>query len=1093
MVLTIFTFYSFSSYPNPFKAMQRAAVQTKILVFLLFILFPCYLFSQTFFGISASPVDNSSHAGPTVTVTPPASMVANDLVIIYAEYRGTTVTPSISTTGGQTWSTATTNSGSSQSIAVFWCTFNGTWAADPVITVGAGTNGLTAVMYVFAPNQASSSWAVHINPTNSTSGSTTNQITGITTTTPNTVTMAFWSVGATNTWTTLSGTGWVRPTFPNSQNQIRNTTSNQSHTAAYFIQSSSVGATGNVSQVQSASTTALRTIMAFAEVPLYYSGISRMNEVFQRTVLSNNAINTPWEVTYGPDDSLWVTDSHGYKVYKMNINTGAKRTILDLSQTATDFPTFNVQFDNTSQNPWPQGGFAGLAIHPQFNSGKPYVYISYVQKYIGGSSGPGYFFTNSIVRFTYNSSTGKLGSPVAVCDTLPGSTDHNSQRMIIAPVGGTYYLFYGQGDMGAGQLTNATRPNKAQNMDSYEGKILRFNLEPDADAGTYDKWIPDDNPYNATLGKQSAVWAMGIRNNQGFAYDTTLNILYGSQHGPYSDDEINIIESGKNYGHPLVIGYAADGNYNGSSAGVPNNGTSSLAKITDEAAAAAAIPNYKDPLFSGYAGTQATISNIWTTNPSNQTWPSEAWSGIDFYNNTLIPGWKNSLVICGLKWGRVLRLKLGPAGNTIVNTNGADTIAYFQSLNRYRDLAIDPNGKTLYVSDEGTSATGPGGISPPVTVPNCTNCIIKYTFLGYADAGGKSSIPDAIDVTAGTANSCATGTTITIDNTNNNLWVPITGPDGNIMAEIYPNGNNLGTVTSSFYTNSGSIRVKNGVHYLDRNITITPQNQPSSTVKIRLYISKAEFDALDADPLGGVSAITDLKIIKNEDACGSSIASSTTLINPTFAEAHGSNGYVLQGDINSFSSFYFSSSNVILPMHLLSFTGSLQDNAALLQWKTANEINMSYFDIERSINGSDFTKIGSETAKGNNNNTNNYSYIDYDAANQNASVVYYRLKIVDVNGSFSYSQIVSVTFTYTTTFLVRPNPVQQILYIHGKKDFHKPLQAELYDLSGKILRKEQEFKNDFSIDVTSLKPGVYILKMYNGSDIQEQVYKVIKQ
>jgi PQQ-dependent dehydrogenase (s-GDH family) len=825
---------------------------------------------------------------------------------------------------------------------------------------------------------------------------------------------------------------------------------------------------------------------------------SRMNEVWQRTVLSSGTINTPWEVTYGPDDSLWVTDSHGYKVYKMNTNTGTKRTILDLSQSATDFPAFNVQFNNATQNPWPQGGFAGLAIHPQFNSGKPYVYVSYVRTYSGGSSGPGYFFINSIVRFTYNTSTGKLESPVAICDTLPGSTDHNSQRMIIAPVGGTYYLFYGQGDMGAGQLTNATRPNKAQSMDSYEGKILRFNLEPDADAGTYDKWIPDDNPYNATLGQQSAVWAMGIRNNQGFAYDTTLNILYGSQHGPYSDDEINIIDSGKNYGHPIVIGYA-DGNYNGSSAGVPNNGSSSLAVITDEVAAAAAIPNYKDPLFSGYAGSQATISNIWTNNPSNQTWPSEAWSGIDFYNNTLIPGWKNSLVICGLKWGRVLRLKLGPAGNTIVNTNGADTVAYFQGKNRYRDLAIDPDGKTLYISDEGTSATGPGGVSPPVTVPNCTNCIIKYTFLGYADANGKSTIPDAIDVSDTSlaesipVNTVDSATTVTIDATNNMLWVPITGPDGNILAEIYANGNNLGTIHSAFYKNSGSIRVKNSVHYLDRNMTITPQNQPSSTVKIRLYLSKAEFDALDADPLSGITSISDLKILKNSDACGPSMTSATTLINPTFAELHGSNGYVLQGDITSFSSFYFASSNVILPMHLLAFTGSLQNNATLLQWKTVNEINMSHFDIERSINGADFTKIGSETAKGNNNSPNNYSYIDYDAANQNASVVYYRLKIVDVNGSFTYSQIISVTFTSTTTFTVRPNPVQQILYIHGKKDFHKPLQAELYDLSGKVLRKEQEFKNDFSIDVTSLKPGVYILKMYNGSDVEDQVYKVIKQ
>ena len=69
--------------------------------------------------------------------------------------------------------------------------------------------------------------------------------------------------------------------------------------------------------------------------------LSRMNEVFQRTILSNNVINTPWEVTYGPDDSLWVTDSHGYKVYKMDLNTGTKRTILDLSHVSNRFLRLN--------------------------------------------------------------------------------------------------------------------------------------------------------------------------------------------------------------------------------------------------------------------------------------------------------------------------------------------------------------------------------------------------------------------------------------------------------------------------------------------------------------------------------------------------------------------------------------------------------------------------------------------------------------------------------------------------------------------------------------------------------------------------------
>jgi glucose/arabinose dehydrogenase len=80
--------------------------------------------------------------------------------------------------------------------------------------------------------------------------------------------------------------------------------------------------------------------------------------------------------------------------------------------------------------------------------------------------------------------------------------------MIIAPVtaGGTNYLFYAAGDMGSGQFANRMRPQNAQNPDSYEGKILRFNLEPVSGS-----WIPADNPYSTT----SAVYSIGIRNNQG--------------------------------------------------------------------------------------------------------------------------------------------------------------------------------------------------------------------------------------------------------------------------------------------------------------------------------------------------------------------------------------------------------------------------------------------------------------------------------------------------------------------------------------------------------------------------------------------------
>jgi glucose/arabinose dehydrogenase len=67
---------------------------------------------------------------------------------------------------------------------------------------------------------------------------------------------------------------------------------------------------------------------------------------------------------------------------------------------------------------------------------------------------------------------------------------------------------------GAGQFANRLRPNNAQNPASYEGKILRFNTVSDGDAGAA-AWIPNDNPYSAT----SAIWSIGIRNNQGFAYN----------------------------------------------------------------------------------------------------------------------------------------------------------------------------------------------------------------------------------------------------------------------------------------------------------------------------------------------------------------------------------------------------------------------------------------------------------------------------------------------------------------------------------------------------------------------------------------------
>jgi trimeric autotransporter adhesin len=864
----------------------------------------------------------------------------------------------------------------------------------------------------------------------------------------------------------------------------------------------------------------------------------RNNEVFQQTILSGSGLlQYPWEITYGPDNNLWITESRGYKVYKMDPNTGTKTTVLDLNSASTDLSAWGADSLravnltstsnwNASANNWPQGGLAGLAIHPQFGdgTGHDYIYISYVHRFLltAANSG-GIFFRNKIVRFTYNSGTGKLGSPAVVCDTIPGGQDHNSQRMIIAPVtaGGTNYLFYANGDMGAGQFANRLRPENAQIPDSYEGKILRFNLEPDSDGDVTvpDAWIPNSNPYNTVLGKQSAVYSIGIRNNQGFAFDTLTNKLYGSSHGPYSDDEINIIEGFRNYGHPLIEGFV-DGNYNGNSvqgtttsfsAGAPytdNLGVSTCPPIGNEATNKAAIDAsgnglYKDPLFSAYPvalgdiSTAGTLAYIWKNNPGNAIpapgWPTEAWSGLDLYSNKLIPGWKRSLVAASLKWGRLVRLKLDATGTATAPANMVnDTITYFNSQNRFRDLAFAPNGKDIFVIMDNTSTTsGPGNANP--VVPSCAGCVQKYTFLGYyPDANGKSTIPNTIDVAAGTPNACQTGTIITIDNTNNNIWVPITGQDGNILAEIKANGNNLGTITSSFYSNSGAVRENSSKKlYSNRNITITPQVQPSSTVSIRIYMTAAEYNSLkiatnSQGVSSGISSIGNISILKNSDACGASMVNSTTVISPQYAEAFGSN-YVLQGDISSFSTFYLGNpSQTTLPAQLLTFTARLEnDNSSLLQWKTTNEVKTSQFFIERSVDGTNFIGIGKVSAAGAANVETAYSYIDADAGVQSTSILYYRLRIIDINGQYSYSKVVSIILTRNINVFLYPNPTKHSLNIQINGTVSNPVWIQVSDLNGRIIYSEKRNvvqSTTVTLDVKQWKAQMYVLKIVNSKN-----------
>jgi PQQ-dependent dehydrogenase (s-GDH family) len=475
-------------------------------------------------------------------------------------------------------------------------------------------------------------------------------------------------------------------------------------------------------------------------------------EVFSVRVLARQ-LSDPWAVVYGPDNHLWLTEAKGYRVSRLDPTTGTKTVLLDLSR-EREFPRYDKVPDALdSGKPWPQGGLMGLALHPRLLQDQPYVYLVYLYRYAGASQPGkggranfgGHFFTTRLVRYEYQVAAGKLVHPVTLCDTLPGSNDHNGGRLLIAPVGDQNYLFYSVGDLGAGQFDNAGRPNHAQDPTRYEGKILRFNLEPDADTGPGNQWLPNNNPFG-TASRQSAVWSYGHRNPQGLAYAEVggAGHFYETEHGPFSDDEVNLIERGRNYGHPLVIGYN-DNNYNGLAAGVsahaslPGAWHTTYPFIKSENANAAAIgaATYRDPIKTLYPNSNAFLTTLFDKTrahaPDAPEWPSEAPSSLAVYTGTAIPGWQNSLLVPTLKHGKLIRLQLDATGTRTVG----DTLTYFKAPVRYRDVTLAPDGRHLYLATDSASVTsGPSKEDPKGT--SCKGCILEFTYLRGGQPAGTS-------------------------------------------------------------------------------------------------------------------------------------------------------------------------------------------------------------------------------------------------------------------------------------------------------------------------------------------------------------------
>lgn len=267
-------------------------------------------------------------------------------------------------------------------------------------------------------------------------------------------------------------------------------------------------------------------------------------------------LELPWDLVWGPDERVWFTE-----------RTGAIKTYDPATGQVALIDTVPDVF-NSSDN----SGLHALFLHPDFEN-EPWVYVNYTFT----------FNDLRLSRFRYDG-TGLVDQDTLL--ELAGQDSHNGARFVLDQTG---RLLFATGD--------AFNPLLPQDSSNPNGKILRMEL---------DGSVPEDNPFPDLPYPGNLTFSLGHRNPQGLV-QLPNGEIWETEHGPDSDDEMNRILRGRNYGWPDVNG---------------------LCDQPEE-----------DPFCSALDVVEPAA--VWT--------PTAGPSGLDYYDHPAIPQWRNSLIAGFLK------------------------------------------------------------------------------------------------------------------------------------------------------------------------------------------------------------------------------------------------------------------------------------------------------------------------------------------------------------------------------------------------------------------------------------------------------------
>jgi trimeric autotransporter adhesin len=504
----------------------------------------------------------------------------------------------------------------------------------------------------------------------------------------------------------------------------------------------------------------------------------------------------------------------------------------------------------------------------------------------------------------------------------------------------------------------------------------------------------------------------------------------------------------------------------------------------------------------------------------NQTGSSNSPSGIAMGGTTEGSGaW-----ITGSYFTAITFAPLTPLNANIVGTADILLAKYNTPLPLTATTSSTPI--TCNVGCNGTGTVTPSGGVSPYTYSWSPSGGNAATATGLCANTYTITITDAIGTQITRTITIAAPAYVIAPATTQNASFPVS-PTNTIIADASCNliANLLPIAPSAVTGNinarvwrEAAVPVYGGKPYVQRHYEITPATNPTTaTGRVTLYFTQAEFDNYNAhagstadlpnapgDNIGKAALRVEKRNGQTNNGTGfpGSYTGTRTLITPGVANVNW-NATALRWEVTfditsgGWSGFFVHTFTAILPVNLLSFSGLITGNDVQVKWQTGSEADNDHFEVERSIDGINYTTVG--LRPGNNGvGVRNYDLIDAGAAALPVNKLFYRLKIVETGGRIAYSNVVVIFLTKKGGFVtgILPNPFGTTLSITINAPKNGKMNMTVVDAAGRVVAQQQTTVNKgFSTqtvnDAAKLGAGVYsLLVEFDG---ETSVHKVVKQ